>query len=1297
MSEARREPRPLSSGLDPHRLWLKVAVLILLALGLILIPMAWTVDSVLRERLMRQALHVLQKQDQEWLQQLRNDLRMAESSIQSFAHLLSYGTERGLPASDDATFYALVQQDGDGLWRTRREAYQPATEAGIWAPPAAVDTPEDRAFFLQVRRLMEIYGRGAASHLFANTWALPSENGEIVYWPDEPDFIYKVAADQDYRPTEWYQRVSPEQNPAGTARWTSTAFDPVPKVWMISVVAPFQRQGRWEGSAGHDLVINDLFQRLDTGSQQEGSEIIVLDEEQRLLIASLHQDEIESANGQLKVTDLGDRQLAGLLHKVVQQSGQANNRRPVLLETQEVLVTALPLDRPAWLIIHTVPRRVARALVDEPLQWLRWGMAISMLTLITACGLVISRDTLRRLRAEQELRATNALLQNYESFINRSPAVVFLWRAAPGWPVEFVSENVSQFGYEAAELLDGRTLWLSTIEPDDLPHLEAAVEQHRADGRTDFDLEFRVRTAGGERRWVECRTQLIMKDGHRLSHVQGILLDITQRRDMEATLRAEHQRHQILFNHSGVGIAYYDREGRLQMMNESACRLLQRDIDYLKGRKLEEFLPLETAAEARRRLDTCLQDGRVYTYEDEVELPGGRQWFISTFTCIHDQQGQALGVQVVSQDITERKNVERALQDSQDRYRMLFSAIGDAIFVSTLDERGNPGRFIDVNEQACRSLGYTREELLAMGPLDISEPTPDLPRAAVDAALSETSHAHFEHIHRTKDGHRIPVDIMCTRCEINGQSVVISLARDLRERKEAEVARQHSEARFRTIVETAREGVWTFDPQARTTFVNRHLADMLGYSAAEMIGQSLFAFMDDTSRLQAHTCFENLQQGHTECHDFRFIRKDGVEVWTMISASALRDEQGAITGAMALITDVTQRRHSEQEKQKLEQRIQQAQRLESLGIMAAGIAHDFNNLLQAIVGHTELALQDAPAGSLQRESLGEIQKAANRAGVISAQMLAYVGQGSHHRILLHVDQLFHDLHPTLKQLADQRASLSVRVEPDLPPLLADPAEAKQSILQLVTNAVEAQGEQGGRIAIHASFRPWRRLELQELFGAPELMEGPYLTVTISDTGIGIDRAAMGHLFEPFFSTKFPGRGLGLMNVLGFVRGHGGGIKVESMPGHGTTFTLVLPEATPQSSSAEVAMPWGWRGHGTLLMVDDDAAVLNVGRRMLTELGYNVITAGDGQEALQVYRAQADVVRGVVLDLVMPGFDGVQTLAALREIAPHLPVVIASAYAADKATELLRDLSYQGFIHKPYQSAALARLLQGLLG
>ncbi len=1152
-----------------HWLTIKVAGLILLTLGLILIPMAWTVDAVLRERLMRQALYSLQQQDQAWLQLLRNDLNTAECGIQSFARLLSCAATQSEQADDEASFSTLMQRDPDGLWRSRRERFLPARDAGLWAPEAAVDTPEDRSFFLRTKRLMEIYGRGPASHLVANTWALAAENGEVVFWPEEPEFIYKVTPEQDYRPTEWFQLVTPENNPLGDTRWTSTSFDPVSQVWMISVVAPFQRNGQWGGSAGHDLMIKGLFQHLGAETHRDGGEIFVLDRNQHVLIASQHQEEIEGADGQLRVDELNDHHLAGLLKEILRQSDAGNQRLPVLLETQDELVTALPLEHPEWLTVHTLPRHVARALAAGPLRWLRWGMAISMITLLSACAFVISRDTLRRLSAEAELRLSHADLEKYESFINRSPAVVFLWRAEAGWPVEFVSENVAQFGYEATDLMAGRLSWVSTLNPEDLPGLEAEVERQREQGQREFNLEFRVRTATGEMRWVENRMLLILDARGHLTHVQGIMLDITERRRMEETLRAEQQRHQILFNHSGVGIAYYNRDGRLQMMNETACRTLHRDLDYLKGRQPEEFLPLETATTARQRLEESLRDGIVNTYEDEVELPGGKRWFISTFTCIRDSGGHALGVQVVSQDITDRKQVEAELTQS--------------------------------------------------------------------------------------------------------------------------------EARYRTIVETAQEGVWTVDAEARTTFVNRRMAEMLGYTTAEMMGQPLFTFVDKEGAQEAQHYFERRRKGISETHEFRFKHKDGADLWTMISTNPSYDERGNFAGSLALVTNITEQRGYETGKQKLEQQIRQAQRMESLGIMAAGIAHDFNNLLQAIQGHAELALLDAPAESPQRESLREIQKAAQRAGVISTQMLSYVGQGSHQRVALHLDQIVKDLQPTFAQLTENRAVFMLDCEPDLPPLLADEAELKHILIQLITNAVEAQGAQPGHINLRANYRPWRPAELKELFGAPEIVEGSYLTLTVSDTGCGIDRAAMNHLFEPFFSTKFPGRGLGLMNVLGFVRGHGGGIKVESMPGHGSTFTLLLIEAPLSPVVPEVAMPWGWRGNGTILLVDDEVMILTVGRRMLIELGFNVITAGDGQEAIQVYRAQQAVIRCVVLDLIMPNLNGIETLAALREINPELPVIISTAYPAARAGELLKGLSYQGLVHKPYQSAALARLLQSLLG
>ncbi len=1161
--EARRAKRPEGDG---GLLAAKVAALILLILVLFLIPLVWTVDSVLRERLIRQAQQELQLQDQNWLNQLQSDIRAAEASIAAFARLLETQL-RPARADDDVWFNRKVMRDADGLWRSRRSDYDPQNEAGIWAPDDAIATLDDRSFFLQASRLTQIYGQAANHGLLANTWILPSGNGEIVFWPKQPDFIYQTPPDLDYRPTEWFQGVAPGNHPHSKVRWTSTSFDPVPKVWMISVIAPFQRDGRWGGSVGHDLVIEEMVQRIAMDVKSDQGEFYLIDQQQRLLVATRHQAAIEQSQGQLLADHLDER--GPLLARILQQAGSGPVRQPVMMETGEDLVTALPLLRPDWMMVHIVPRSAARSLVEGPLRWLRWGMAISMITLLAACGLVISRDTLQRVRAERELRSTLDTLQNFESFVNRSPAVVFLWKAEPGWPVEFVSDNVIQFGYSADDLMSGKQSWISTLSPEDLPRLEAEVEKNREQGRTEFDLTYRLMTPEGDVRWVETRT-LLLTDGYgKLRHVQGIMLDVTERQRIQAELQAEQQRYQTLFNHSGAAIIYYDTAGGLQMANEAACRMLQRDAGYLKGRRLEDVLPMTMAAQTRERIEQGLLQPITQTFEDEMDLPGGARWFISTFTTIKDPQGRAMGVLVVSQDISERRAAEAALAESQARYQM--------------------------------------------------------------------------------------------------------------------------------IVETTQEGVWMVDAQARTTFVNQRMAEMLGYTPNEMMGRPLFDFMDQEAIRQAEKNFERHKQGVKEVHDFRFQRKDGSFVWTLVSTNPLEDKQQRFVGSLALITDITERKRSEQERHKLEMRVQQAQKLESLGILAAGIAHDFNNLLQAILGHAELALQDAPPASPQAESLQEIKKSAERAGIISSQMMTYVGQGSYQRSLVQLEKALNDLRPSLKNLVAQKAVLTLECDPGLPAVWADPAEFSQCVLQLVNNAVEALGPEPGRIVVHASYPLWHRHALLDLFGAPELSEGRYVTLTVTDTGCGIDRATMQHLFEPFFTTKFPGRGLGLMRVLGFVRGHGGGVGVQSKPGDGTTITLVLPEAPASHMSKPETMPWGWRGHGTILLVDDEAAVLNAGRRLLTEMGFTVITAGDGQEALEILRTRAGDVRCVVLDLVMPAFDGVKTLSALRALAPDLPVVVASAYPASQADELLKGCTYQGFVHKPYQSTALARLLQELLG
>lgn len=1145
----------------------KVAGLILLTLVVFVVPLVWTVDSVLRERLVQQAQQALRQQDQQRYQSIQRGLQGAERSIERFAQLLSEHLRAPAPG-DETTFNALVQRDPDGLWRSRRESFDAGRQAGIWAPDAAVARPEARSLFVQAKHLADLFGAGGSERLHANLWMLPAGNGEVIYWPNDPEFIYRVAADQDYRATEWFQSVQPPAYTSDRPRWTSTSFDPVADAWMISVIAPFQWNGQWGGSVGHDIVIQDLFLGLNLSQPQTGSEMFMLDQEQCLLMASLHQKEIEQADEPLKASELGDPERAALLQRVVEMAGPAGARRPVLLDTGEDLVTALPMEQPDWLLVTIMSRTTARAMMEAPLRWLRWGLAISMGLLILACGLVVSRDALQRLRTEQKLLAALTELEKLESFVNRSPAVVFLWRAEPGWPVEYVSENVNQFGYEASDLMSGKVVWINTLHPEDLPDLEAAVEKNREEGRRECTLTYRMYTVDQETRWVE--TQILMlNDGHgRLQQVQGVMLDITERQRMETELHAEQQRYQNLFNHAGAGITYFNREGCVQMINPAACQQVQREASYLKGRRLEDFLPLDQATATRERLEEGLLQPTTRTYEDAWDLPGGTRWFVSTFTTIRDAQGQALGVQVVSQDITERKRAELALRDSRERYRL--------------------------------------------------------------------------------------------------------------------------------IVETAQEGVWVIDQNNSTTFVNQRMADMLGFTAQEMIGKTLFDHMNEKGRRIAEENIERRKRGIKESHDFCFQRKDGTELWAIVSTNPLMDAEGNYQGALALITDITDRRRAEQDRHHLETRIQQAQKLESLGIMAAGIAHDFNNLLQTILGHAELALQDAPEKSPQKESLREIFKAAQRAGAISNQMTTYVGQGSFQRSSCALENLLHELRPTLNEVVAQRALFTMDCSPELPPAWVDAAEFKKSVLHLVTNAVESLGPSAGRIALNLTPRTWRRSELQELLGAPELSEGDYLTLTVTDNGNGIDRATMAHLFEPFFTTKFPGRGLGLMQVLGFVRGHGGGIRVDSKPGHGTTVTLLLPMA-PAEKPVTPAMPWGWRGQGTLLMVDDEAAILAVGRRTLTELGFTVLTAGDGQEAMEVYRQHHDAIRCVILDLVMPGQDGVQTLAALHELNPQLPVIIATAYPVAKAIEMLAGQLYSGLIHKPYTGAVLARQLQSLLG
>ena len=401
-----------------------------------------------------------------------------------------------------------------------------------------------------------------------------------------------------------------------------------------------------------------------------------------------------------------------------------------------------------------------------------------------------------------------------------------------------------------------------------------------------------------------------------------------------------------------------------------------------------------------------------------------------------------------------------------------------------------------------------------------------------------------------------------------------------------------------------------------------------------------------------------------------------------------------------LVLDVTEHRHATDEHNRLERQIQHTQKLESLGVLAGGIAHDFNNILMAILGHADLALLELPAMSPARENLLEIEKASRRAADLCRQMLAYSGRGKFIVETIDLRTMVEEMVHLLKTSISKKNILNLHLEKNLPPIRGDATQIRQVLMNLVLNASEAIGDRSGVITISTGAMECSRGYLTGTYLDENLSEGIYDWIEVSDTGCGMDKETQGRLFEPFFTTKFTGRGLGMAAALGIVRGHKGALKVYSELGKGTTFKILFPAVEsdkPGEALANGEKDRIWTGKGTILLVDDEETIRALGAKMMTRLGFSVLTAEDGRVAVDLYRErQAEIVL-VVLDLTMPHMNGEEAFRELRQLSPNVRVIMSSGYTEHDIVSRFSGKGLAGFIQKPYTFRALEQCLRIALG
>ena len=524
------------------------------------------------------------------------------------------------------------------------------------------------------------------------------------------------------------------------------------------------------------------------------------------------------------------------------------------------------------------------------------------------------------------------------------------------------------------------------------------------------------------------------------------------------------------------------------------------------------------------------------------------------------------------------------------------------------------------------------------------------------------------------------------------------MRQEITERQFVEEALRNSERKFRSIWENSVDAMRLTDSKGIILAVNPAFCRLVNLPPEDLLQQpyTIAYSGEEKDRFQRYLDrFAN--RTIEQRHEREVTLRSGRQIWLEITHSFM--DLGQKTLLLGIFRDVTERKQQEEQRKVLERKLLDAQKLESLGVLAGGIAHDFNNLLTAILGNASLARLNESLDPSIQNNLTNIEKTSLRAAELCKQMLAYSGRGKFTFEHLSLNEVARETAELLDVSISKKASLQLDLREPLPLTLADPAQIRQVLMNLVINASEAIGEKPGMIRVKSGVVSADAEYLASTHLPEEMVEGDYVFLEVRDNGCGMDPETLARIFDPFFTTKFTGRGLGLAAVLGIVRAHRGALKAASEPGKGTVFTVLFPVAeaptAPASAPTRNSQP-GWQSHGTILVADDDPHVRAVTARMVQKFGFDVLQAVDGRHAVEVFSQNSNHIKAVVLDMTMPQLNGDEAFAEMRRIDPLVRVLMVSGYSQSNGAVRRENGHPSAFLQKPFLPEELSQKLQNVL-
>ena len=915
---------------------------------------------------------------------------------------------------------------------------------------------------------------------------------------------------------------------------------------------------------------------------------------------------------------------------------------------------------------------------DGEITWV-YGQAVAQLSATgKALGYIGTiTDITDRKNGEAYVRKINTLLEEAENLAGLG-----------GWELDLDTGRI-QCSEEARRLYElspdkeyfSRDEFRRSLHPDDRDLLQKAYETLIERGEP-LAVEYRL-LPGGVLKHIQVRARLEREDG-RPKRVVGVSMDITERKLAEEALRKTERELQTITDHIPALISYVDADERYRFVNKAYEFIYDLPREDILGKRVREVLPPDIYDVAKPHLARVLE-GRPTSFEGWFCLPNGeRRYARAQLAPNLGTDQQVRGYYTLITDITDLKQVESELEKSNEqlqvaekRVRMLLESSPDGILVADAD-----GSITLVNARMEEMFGYERTELIGQ-PIEMLMPEGSRDRHRVDRkSYSDAPRARPMGAARSlfglrKDGSELPVEISLSPVEMGEETVTMATIRDVTEIREAIDAR----LQLASIVDASTDAIVQAGVDGKIVAWNAGAETMFGYSSDESVGMPVTILLPPELSHERDVILDRLSRGESaEIPETVRVGKDGRRVDVSVSIFSLRDSSGKVTSTVGIARDIGP--HKEMERQ-----FREAQRMEAIGKLAGGIAHDFNNILTVITGYASLIKDKVAHDAGLKQNLEAQSRATERGAILTRELLAFSRKQRFEPQVLDINGIVAQLRKVLLHSLAEDIDL-VTVLGSKGHIEADPAQLEQVIVNLVVNARHAM-PQGGHLKLETADV---RLGEKETAILGNIEPGPYVRLSVTDNGSGIDADTLPHIFEPFFTTKEKGEGtgLGLSAVYGIVKQSGGAIEVESEPGCGTVFRIYFrrTELSRDESAESDGTREDCRGDATILLLEDDEDVRSLAAEVLGKSGYTIIEVGtvaEAREALGVERS----IDLVLTDVVMPGMSGPEFVEWARATDPGMRVLYMSGYTGEAlAARPLGKGSH--LLQKPFSPAALLR-------